>query len=31
LFDAKELHDEDTFGGSNDACVEVYLHEDYKQ
>ena len=28
---AKALDDEDTFGGSNDAYVEVYVDEDYKQ
>ncbi|CAF0800576.1 unnamed protein product [Adineta ricciae] len=31
IVEAKELHDEDTFTGSNDAYVEVYLDDDYKQ
>ena len=31
IIEAKDLHDEDTVGGSDDAYVEVYLDEDYKQ
>lgn len=31
IVEAKELHDEDTLTGSNDAYVEIYLDDDYKQ
>lgn len=31
IVEAKTLDDEDTVGGSNDAYVEVYLDDDYKQ
>jgi Ca2+-dependent lipid-binding protein len=31
IVEARSLHDEDTFGGSNDAYVEVYIDDDYKQ
>lgn len=31
ILDAQKLDDEDTIGGGNDAYVEVYLDDDYKQ
>jgi Ca2+-dependent lipid-binding protein len=31
VVEARSLKDEDTFGGSNDAYVEVYIDDDYKQ
>jgi Ca2+-dependent lipid-binding protein len=31
IVEAKQLRDEDTVGGANDAFVEVYLDDDYKQ
>lgn len=31
IVEAKALDDEDTAGGANDAYVEVYLDDDYKQ
>ena len=31
IIEAKALHDEDIIGGSNDAYVEVYVDDDYKQ
>jgi len=31
IVEARDLHDEDTFGGSNDAYVEVYIDDNYKQ
>lgn len=31
IVEAKGLDDEDTVGGLNDAYVEVYLDDDYKQ
>ncbi len=31
IIEAKALEDEDTFGGANDAYVEVYVDDDYKQ
>ncbi|UJR27716.1 hypothetical protein I4U23_008993 [Adineta vaga] len=31
IVEAKELKDEDTVTGANDAYVEVYLDDDYKQ
>lgn len=31
IVEARNLKDEDTVGGSNDAYVEVYIDEDYKQ
>ena len=31
IVEARALDDEDTFGGFNDAYVEVYTDDDYKQ
>ena len=31
IVEAKQLHDEDTVGGANDAYVEIYVDDDYKQ
>ncbi|CAF0830804.1 unnamed protein product [Rotaria sp. Silwood1] len=31
IVEAKALDDDDVFGGSNDAYVEVYIDDDYKQ
>ena len=31
IVEAKNLRDEDTVGGANDAFVEVWLDDDYKQ
>ena len=31
IVEAKTLDDEDIAGGANDAYVEVYLDDDYKQ
>jgi Ca2+-dependent lipid-binding protein len=31
IVEAKALDDVDRFGGSDDAYVEVYLNDDYKQ
>lgn len=31
ILEAKALDDEDSFGGSNDAYVEVYVDDDFKQ
>lgn len=31
IVEARNLKDEDTVGGSNDAFVEVYVDRDYKQ